>query len=68
MSQPTTLGELKEAGWQSVSVKHEIRRNAIARIRAGEDWFPDIWVNEDNVITQMETALLAGNDVIFLGE
>ena len=68
MSQPSTLGELKEAGWQSVSVKHEIRRNAIARIRAGEDLFPGIWGYEDTVIPQMETALLAGHDVIFLGE
>ncbi len=68
MSQPTTLGELRAAGWQSVSVKHEIRRNAIRRIRAGEDLFPGIWGYEDSVIPQMETALLAGHDVIFLGE
>ena len=68
MSQPSTLGELKEAGWQSVSVKQEIRRNAIRRIRAGEDLFPGIWGYEDTVIPQMETALLAGHDVIFLGE
>ncbi|WP_419924273.1 magnesium chelatase [Candidatus Poriferisocius sp.] len=68
MSQPTTLGELKASGWQSVSVKHEIRRNAIARIRAGEDLFPGIWGYEDTVIPQLETALLAGHDIIFLGE
>ena len=68
MSQPTTLGELKAAGWQSVSVKHEIRRNAIARIRAGEDLFPGIWGYGDTVIPQLETALLAGHDIIFLGE
>ena len=68
MSQPSTLGELRESGWQSVSVKHEIRRNAIRRIRAGEDLFPGIWGYEDTVIPQMETALLAGHDVIFLGE
>ena len=68
MSQPTTLGELKESGWQSVSVKHEIRRNAIRKIRAGEDLFPGIWGYEDTVIPQLETALLAGHDVIFLGE
>ena len=68
MSQPSTLGELKAAGWQSVSVKHEIRRNAIARIRAGEDLFPGIWGYDDTVIPQLETALLAGHDIIFLGE
>jgi len=68
MPQPKTIGELKEAGWQSVSVKHEIRRNAIARIRSGQDLFPGVWGYEDTVIPQMETALLAGHDVIFLGE
>ena len=68
MSQPKTIGELKEAGWQSVPVKHEIRRNAIARIRSGEDLFPGIWGYDDTVIPQLETALLAGHDVIFLGE
>ena len=68
MSQPKTFGELKDSGWQSVSVKHEIRRNAIRRIRAGEDLFPGIWGYEDTVIPQLETALLAGHDVIFLGE
>ncbi|WP_420639664.1 magnesium chelatase [Candidatus Poriferisocius sp.] len=68
MSQPATLGELKAAGWQSVPVKEEIRRNAIARIRAGEDLFPGIWGYEETVIPQLETALLASHDVIFLGE
>ncbi len=68
MSQPTTLGELKAAGWQSVSVKHEIRRNAVRRIQAGEDLFPGIRGYENTVIPQLEVALLAGHDVIFLGE
>ena len=68
MSQPSTLGELRESGWQSVSVKQEIRRNAIQRIRAGEDLFPGIWGYDDTVIPQLETALLAGHDIIFLGE
>ncbi|WP_419918376.1 magnesium chelatase [Candidatus Poriferisocius sp.] len=68
MSQPATLGELKADGWQSVPVKHEIRRNAVRRIRAGEDLFPGIWGYENTVIPQLEVALLAGHDVIFLGE
>ncbi len=68
MSQPKTLGELRNSGWESVSVKDEIRRNAIAKIQAGEDLFAGIWGYQDTVIPQLETAILAGHDVIFLGE
>ncbi|MCY4162606.1 MAG: magnesium chelatase [bacterium] len=65
---PSTLGALKAAGWESVSVKEEIRRNAIAKIQAGENLFDGIWGYQDTVIPQIETALLAGHDVILLGE
>ncbi len=46
----------------------EIRRNAAARIRAGEPLFPEVLGYEDTVFPQLENALLAGHDVIFLGE
>ncbi len=52
----------------SRSVKEEIRSNAIARIRAGDPLFPAILGFEGTVIPQLETALLAGHDIIFLGE
>src|SRR5690606_8720281 len=64
----STLGELKASGWQSVPVKEELRRNAVARIRAGEPIFPGVLGYEDTVLPQLENALLAGHDVIFLGE
>jgi magnesium chelatase subunit I len=51
-----------------VPVKTEIRRNAAARIRAGERLFPEVLGYEDTVFPQLENALLAGHDVIFLGE
>jgi magnesium chelatase subunit I len=51
-----------------VPVKTEVRRNAIARIRANEPLFPAVLGFEDTVFPQLETALLAGHDVIFLGE
>ena len=63
-----TLGELKASGWQSVPVKEEIRRNAVARIAAGEPLFDGVLGYEDTVMPQLENALLAGHDVIFLGE
>jgi magnesium chelatase subunit I len=65
---PSTLGALRASGWRSESVKHEIRRNATARIRAGEPLFPAVLGYEDTVVPQLQNALLAGHDVIFLGE
>jgi magnesium chelatase subunit I len=65
---PTTLGELRASGWESRPVKEEVRRNAIERIKAGEALFPNVLGYEDTVLPQLENALLAGHDVIFLGE
>jgi magnesium chelatase subunit I len=67
-SRPATLGQLRESGWASVPVKEEIRRNAVARIRAGEPLFPGVLGYDETVLPQLENALLAGHDVIFLGE
>jgi magnesium chelatase subunit I len=64
----TTLGELRASGWRSVPVKEEVRRNAAARIRAGIPLFPEVLGYADTVFPQLENALLAGHDVIFLGE
>ncbi len=63
-----TIGQLRDSGWTSVSVKEEIRRNAIERIRAGEPLVAAVLGYEDTVLPQLENALLAGHDVIFLGE
>jgi len=68
MSRPATLGQLRESGWESLPVKEELRRNAIVRIQAGEPLFPGVLGYEDTVLPQLENALLAGHDVIFLGE
>ena len=65
---PATVGQLRESGWVSVPVKEEMRRNAIARIQSGEALFPGVLGYEDTVLPQLENALLAGHDVIFLGE
>ncbi|MGZ4762913.1 MAG: sigma 54-interacting transcriptional regulator [Ilumatobacteraceae bacterium] len=63
-----TLGDLKASGWQSTPVKEEIRRNAVARIAAGDALFEGVIGYEHTVMPQLENALLAGHDVIFLGE
>src|ERR1700710_1499987 len=65
---PSTLGALRASGWKSRPVKAELRRNAIERIRAGEPLFPTVLGYEHTVLPQLENALLAGHDIIFLGE
>ena len=49
-------------------MKEEIRRNAVAKIRAGQPMFPGVLGYEDTVLPQLEHAVLAGHDIIFLGE
>ncbi|MEO6628814.1 MAG: magnesium chelatase, partial [Aquihabitans sp.] len=67
-NRPANLGQLRDSGWESVPVKEEIRRNAVARIRAGEPLVEAVLGYEETVLPQLENAILAGHDVIFLGE
>ncbi|CAN5816324.1 sigma 54-interacting transcriptional regulator [soil metagenome] len=67
-TRPATRAELAASGWVSLSVKDEIRRNAVAKIVAGEPLLEGITGYDDTVIPQLENAVLAGHDVIFLGE
>jgi magnesium chelatase subunit I len=67
-NRPATIGQLRASGWESVPVKVELRRNAIARIRAGQPLVEAVLGYEDTVLPQLENAILAGHDVIFLGE
>jgi len=62
------LGELKESGYQVLSVREEMRKNLIAKIERGEELFPGIVGFEDSVIPQVENAILSGQDMIFVGE
>ena len=65
---PVTLGQLKSSGWKSRSVKEEIRENSVARIRAGQPLSDSILGYDDTVMPQLHNALLAGHDIVFLGE
>lgn len=65
---PRTLGELRATGHVHRSVKTEIRDNLLDRLRAGEDAFPGMVGFEDTVVPELETALLAGHDLVLLGE
>jgi magnesium chelatase subunit I len=64
----TTLGELRASGHTYLTVKDEIRRNLLARMRAGENRFPGIIGFGQTVLPHLERALLAGHDTILLGE
>src|ERR1700726_2245705 len=65
---PHTIGELRASGWESVPVSEELRRNAARRISAGEPLIEGVLGFEDTVIPQLENAILAGHDIILLGE
>ena len=65
---PTTLGALKKSGYEVVPVRQEIRRNLISRMEKNEPIFPGILGYDDTVIPQIENAILAGQDIILLGE
>ena len=65
---PETIGELRRSGWTSRTVKAEIRANVVAKLMAGETLFPEVMGYDNTVFPQLENALLAGHDVIFLGE
>ena len=62
------MGELRASGYQSRSVKAEMRENLLAAMRAGEDAFPGIIGFGQTVLPQLERAIIAGHDVILLGE
>jgi magnesium chelatase subunit I len=64
----TTLGRLRESGWRSIPVAEEMRRHASARIAAGDPLVTGVLGFELTVLPQLENAVLAGHDVILLGE
>ncbi len=63
-----SLAQLKYSGWVSRPVKDEIRQNAVARIGEGKPLVDGLVGYDETVLPQLENALLAGHDVIFLGE
>jgi magnesium chelatase subunit I len=66
-AKPTTLGELRAAGWRSRTVKQEIRDNLVSRLRCGDVLFPGVVGYERTVIPGIVNALLAHHDFILLG-
>src|SRR5579872_6577700 len=67
-ARPTNLRELRDSGWVSRSVKQEIRDNFLRTLAAGEELFPGIVGYDSTVIPEINIALIAGHDMLFLGE
>jgi magnesium chelatase subunit I len=65
---PTTLGELKAAGWRSRTVKEELRSNLLTRLGESRAIFPGVVGFDETVLPAVENAILAGQDLVFLGE
>jgi magnesium chelatase subunit I len=64
---PQTFGELKTSGYQSVSVKDELRANLIKKLKRAEKLFPGIVGYDETVIPQLVNAILAKHNIILLG-
>jgi magnesium chelatase subunit I len=65
---PNNLKDLLASGWQSRSVKEELRHNFTKKLAEGEELFPGIVGYDNTVIPEISLAILAGHDMLFLGE
>jgi magnesium chelatase subunit I len=67
-TQPRTLRDLHASGWRPRTVKEELRSNLLTRLAAGGPLFPSVVGYEETVVPAIENAILAGQDLVFLGE
>jgi len=65
---PATIGQLRASGWKSRSVKAELRANLVGRLGEGGPIFPGVVGYDETVLPAVENAILAGQDIVFLGE
>ena len=63
-----TIGELKSSGYKPISIRDEMRRNLISKLKSRKCIFPGVVGYDDTVIPQIENAIISGQDMIFLGE
>src|SRR3981081_1561843 len=63
-----TIGELRAGGHVRESVKQEMRRNLLVRLRSGEPLLAGIVGYDETVLPQLANAVISGHDVIMLGE
>ncbi|HID75009.1 MAG TPA: magnesium chelatase [Planctomycetaceae bacterium] len=65
---PRNLRELRQSGWVSKTVKQELRDNFVRMLASGEELFPGIIGYDETVIPDINIGILAGHDMLFLGE
>jgi len=63
-----TIGALRSSGFKQETVKQEMRRNLLTRLRSGEPLLPGIVGYDETVLPQLANAVISGHDVIMLGE
>ena len=63
-----SIADLRKSRYKALTVKQEVRKNLIKKIKKGETLFPGIVGFEDSVLPALENAILAGQDLILLGE
>ena len=68
LQRPRTLAELRRAGWQSKTVKQEIHDNFLRKLQSGDELYPGIIGFDDTVLPELNIAILAQHDLLFLGE
>ena len=68
VQKPTNLESLRASGWVSKPVKQEIRDNFLRLLHEGQELFPGIIGYDDTVIPEINIALIAGHDMLYLGE
>jgi magnesium chelatase subunit I len=67
-AKPATRGELRASGYQSRGIKAELRDNLLQRLQSGTTAFPGIVGFDETVLPELESAVLAGHDLVLLGE
>jgi magnesium chelatase subunit I len=65
---PSTIGDLRASGWRSRTVKEELRANLLDRLGTGRGILPGIIGFGESVVPAVENAIIAGQDLVFLGE
>lgn len=63
-----TIGELRDSGYKVLSVREELRKNLVNKLKKKQDMFPGIIGFDETVLPQLQNAILAGQDIVLLGE
>src|SRR5258708_25767922 len=67
-TRPQTIAELRATGHKRETVKEEMRRNLLTRLRSGEPLLAGIVGYDETVLPQLANAVISGHDVIMPGE